>query len=161
MADAKPTEACFVGRFILRQRRKRVLYELSRPEKRRNCLANITAAGNDRLDPRRVQELPHPVTLDELLLRLERHGCHAGTEVCVIKGDPAPDGRWLPLHEAFCKVWAFPPYVLIAQEQCLAVTAGESGCVSPWRALLSWITETACRIFAVRQAVFHSNVQKL
>ncbi|MBQ8202482.1 MAG: hypothetical protein IJZ74_12025 [Clostridia bacterium] len=135
-ADKHAAEALFVSRFIVRQRRDRVLHELLHPRKRCRCIWDITAVGNDRLAPQRIHELPQSVAPETVMAMLRVRGCLEDDPVYVLCGGEIFDARTMPLHEALACLWPYPPFVILHKASGTALTAGESGGYAPWLALL-------------------------
>ena len=129
-------ERYFVRQFIQRNRRERVLYELARKDKRRECLWNITAGGNDRLDGRYLHQIQSSATCESVLAMLIKHGCKPSSAAYVISGRPEWDGKSMPLDQALPLLWHESPFVLVMQVCQTAMVSGESGVSAPWRAML-------------------------
>ena len=113
-------ERRFVAAFICKERRERLLYELTTPAKRYRGISRFCHGAGGLLDPARIAM--HGEDLDDRPAFADFVARH--DEVClVLSPDPALDGRQLPLRDAVVQAMVCPDAVLILGDTFAVVFA--------------------------------------
>ena len=103
-------EMSFVNRYVLKSRRKRLLYELSTPSKRRDALSRFCHQAPQLLDSARIRMQGEDLDRSAPFLSFVRD--HDG--LClVLSPDCYPDGEQMMLHDALSWAVSWPDAVLI------------------------------------------------
>ena len=117
----RPAEEKFVNKFIRRDRRDRLLYELGTPSKRREALSRFCHQAPQLLDHSRI--LMHGEDLDRSAGFLSFVHAHDGLCI-VLTPDFFPDGEQMKLSDAVAWAVSCPDAVLILGDG-FAVVFGE------------------------------------
>ncbi len=114
-------EKYFADTFIRKNRRERILYELTKPEKRYDCLNRFCHQAKELLDSSKVimegNDLNQSRGFTDFVIR------HGGL-CCVLSPDPFIDGQILPLQDAVDKAVVCPDAAIIVGNT-FAIVFGE------------------------------------
>lgn len=108
-------EEMFVNMFIVKNRRERLLYEFSRPDKRRNALTRFCHQAEDLIDPVTVVYKGNNLNSDTAVQFLKRHD-----GICQLM-TPEEETKQLPFEEAVKELRMNPDAAIIAGNRFAAV----------------------------------------
>ena len=122
---AYEAERRFVERFVRRDRRERLLYELTNPGKRFHGLDRFCHCAAELVDERKIllrgSDLEHRPTFTDFIAR-------HGTDCLVLSPDPALDGLVAPLDEAAALAFAgLDAAIVLGDSFALVVGEAERG----------------------------------